>query len=130
MSTDLQQALRYLESGAPEKCVRLCDEILAGTPGLIQALYLRGCAAYQAGDVERSVNDLEIVHGNYPEHLHAAYYLGRSLRAVARFEDALAPLTAAAAAPELEVIARYEHATCLARLRRRAEAIDHYLAIL
>ena len=29
----LQQALHYLQSGPPEKCVRVCNEILAGNPG-------------------------------------------------------------------------------------------------
>ena len=134
MSTDLPQALQkaldYLQSGPPEKCVELCSEILVQSPGLIQALYLRGCAAYQTGDIASSVSDLEIVRGNHPEHLHAAYYLGRSLRAAGRLEDALAPLNAALNENELEVHARYELATCLARLRRRPEAIDHYRAIL
>jgi tetratricopeptide (TPR) repeat protein len=127
---ELQQALHYLQSGPPEKCVQLCNEILAASPGLIQALYLRGCAAYQTGDIARSVSDLEIVHGNHPEHLHAAHYFGRSLRAAGRLEEALAPLQAALGENKLEVHARYELATCLARLRRRPEAIDHYQAIL
>ena len=72
----LQQALHYLQAGPPEKCLCVCNEILAESPGLIQALYLRGCAAFQTGDVAQSISDLEIVHGNHPEHLHAAYYLG------------------------------------------------------
>jgi len=110
--------------------VLLCNEILTKSPGLIQALYLRGCAAFQTGDIARSVSDLEIVHSNHPEHLHAAYYLGRSLRAVGRLKEAAAPLQAALGEKELEVPARYELATCLAWLRRRPEAIDHYLAIL
>ena len=126
----MQQALRYLQSGPPEKCVQLCDEILAGNPGLIQALYLRGCAAFQTGDFARSLSDLEIVHTKHPEHLHAAYYFGRSLRASGNLEDALAPLRDALDERELEVNARYELATCLAGLRRRPEAIDHYQAIL
>ncbi|MDH3350443.1 MAG: sulfotransferase [Gammaproteobacteria bacterium] len=126
----LQQALHYLQAGPPEKCLSVCNEILAESPGLIQALYLRGCAAFQTGDIALSVSDLEIVHGNHPEHLHAAYYLGRSLRAAGRLEEALAPLQAALDEDELTVHARYALATCLARLRRRPEAIDHYQAIL
>ncbi len=126
----LQQALHYLEAGPPEKCVSVCNEILAASPGLIQALYLRGGAAGQTRDITRSVSDLEVVHGNHPEHLHAAYYLGRSLRAAGRLEEALAPLQAALGEDELTVRARYELATCLARLRRRTEAIDQYQAIL
>lgn len=126
----LQRALHYLQSGTPTKCVCVCNEILAESPGLIQALYLRGCAAFETGDIAQSVNDLEAVHGNHPEHLHAAYNLGRSLRAAGRFEEALAPLQAALGEDELTVNARYELATCLARLRRRPEAIDHYQAIL
>lgn len=130
MQQALQQALRYLESGPPQKCMELCNEILAGNPGLIQALYLRGCAAFQTGDIAQSLNDLEIVHDRHPEHLHAAYYFGRALRAAGRLQDALAPLQAAMHDNELEVLCRYELATCLARLRRRPEAIDHYQAIL
>lgn len=130
LPTSLQQALQYLESGRPAECVRLCDEILAVNPGLIQALYLRGCAAYRVGDIAGSASDLEVVHDNHPEHLQAAYHLGRSLRAAGRFEEALAPLQACLAEDTLEAAARYELATCLARLRRRAEAIDHYQAIL
>ncbi len=126
----LQQASHYLHSGPPEKCVSVCNEILADSPGLIQAHYLRGCAAFQTGNIAQSVSDLEIVHGNHAEHLHAAFYLGRSLRAVGRFEEALAPLQAALGENDLEVLARYELATCLARLRRRSEAIDHYQVIL
>jgi tetratricopeptide (TPR) repeat protein len=126
----LQLALQELESGAPDKCLNICNEILAESPGLIQALYLRGCAAFQNGDIARSVSDLEIVHGNHPEHLHAAYYLGRSLRTVGRFEEALAPLQLALGEDEFAVLARYELAICLTRLRRRPEAIDHYEAIL
>ncbi|MGI9264032.1 MAG: tetratricopeptide repeat-containing sulfotransferase family protein, partial [Gammaproteobacteria bacterium] len=126
----LQRALKYLQSGPPEKCLSVCNEILAENPGLIQALYLRGCAAFQSGDMEQSINDLDIVHGNHPEHLHAAFYLGRSLQAAGRLEEALAPLQAAQDEDELTVHARYALATCLARLRRRAEAIDHYQAIL
>jgi len=126
----LQRALHYLQAGPPEKCVSVCNEILAESPGLIEALYLRGCAAFQTGDIAQSVSDLEIVHGNHPEHLHAAYYLGRSLRVAGRLEEALAPLQAALGEDELTVPARYELATCLARLRRRPEAIDHYQAIL
>ncbi len=126
----LQQALHYLQAGPPEKCLCVCNEILAESPGLIQALYLRGCAAFQTGDIAQSISDLEIVHGNHPEHLHAAYYLGRSLRAAGRLEEALAPLQAALGEDEFAVQARYELATCLARLRRRPEAIDHYQAIL
>ncbi|MCP4302189.1 MAG: tetratricopeptide repeat protein [Gammaproteobacteria bacterium] len=126
----LQRAFHYLRTGEPAKCVRVCNEILAESPGLIQAMYLRGCAAFQTGDIAGSVSDLEIVHGNHPEHLHAAYYLGRSLHAAGRPEEALAPLQAAVGEDELTVHARYELATCLARLRRRLEAIDHYQAIL
>ena len=126
----LQRAFDYLQSGSPAKCVSACDEILTGSPGLIQALYLRGCAAFQTGDIARSVSDLEIVHGNHPEHLHAAFNLGRSLRAAGRLEEALAPLQAALGEDELTLQARYELATCLSRLRQRAEAIDHYQAIL
>ncbi len=126
----LQQALNYLRSGPPEKCVSVCNEILAESPGLIQALYLRGCAAFETGDIARSISDLEIVHGNHPEHLHAAFYLGRSLQAAGKLEEALAPLQAALGDDELTVQARYQLATCLARLRRRPEAIDHYQAIL
>ncbi len=130
LSQALQQALHFLESGAPEKCVSVCNEILAESPGLIQALYLRGCAAIQTGDIARSVNDLEIVHRNHPEHLHAALYFGRALRVAGRLEEALPPLQTTLGENELEVDARYELATCLARLRRRPEAIDHYQAIL
>ena len=130
LSKALQQALHYLQSGPPEKCVSVCNKILAESPGLIQALYLRGCAAFQTDDISQSLSDLEIAHRNHPEHLHAAYYFGRSLRAAGRFEEALAPLRAALGENELEVVSRYELATCLARLRYRAEAIDHYQAIL
>ena len=126
----LQRALHYLRTGSPAECAGVCDEILAESPGLIQALYLRGCAAFETGDIARSVNDLEAVHGNHPEHLHAAYNLGRSLRAAGRLEEALAPLQAALGEDEFAVPARYELATCLTRLRRRPEAIDHYQAIL
>jgi len=130
LSRALQQALHLLQSGAPQKCAKLCNEILAESPGLIQALYLRGCAAFQTGDIADSVSDLEIVHGQQPDHLHAAYYLGRSLRAAGKFEQAQAPLQAALGENELEVLAHYELAICLTRLRRRPEAIDHYQAIL
>lgn len=130
MQQALQQALGYLQSGPPQKCMAVCNEILAGDPELIQALYLRGCAAFQTGDITRSLNDLEIVHSRHPGHLHAAYYFGRSLRAAGRLLEALAPLQAAMRDNELEVVSRYELATCLARLRRRPEAIDHYQAIL
>jgi len=130
LSQALQQALHYLESGTPEKCVSVCNEILAESPGLIQAFYLRGCAAIQTGDIARSVNDLEIVHRNHPEHLHAALYFGRALRVAGRLEEALPPLQTVLGENELEVDVRYELATCLARLRRRPEAIDHYQAIL
>ncbi|MGI9264387.1 MAG: tetratricopeptide repeat-containing sulfotransferase family protein [Gammaproteobacteria bacterium] len=126
----LQRALHHLESGAPASCVELCDEILAANPGLIQALYLRGCAAFQTGDISQSARDLEIVYDNHPEHRHAAYYLGRSLRALGRFDAALEPLQEAIGESELAARARYELAACLAQLRRRAEAIDHYQAIL
>ncbi len=91
----LQRALQYLREGLPEKCVCVCNEILAESPGLIQALYLRGCATFETGDIAQSISDLEIVHGNHPEHLHAAYHLGRSLRAAGKLEEALAPLQSA-----------------------------------
>ena len=130
MQQELQQALQFLQSGLPEKCITSCNEILAGEPGSIQALYLRGCACFQTGDITRSLGDLEVVHGKHPEHLHAAYYFGRSLRAAGRPQDALAPLQAAIVEIELEVVSRYELATCLAQLRRRSEAIEHYKAIL
>ncbi len=126
----LQQALLHLESGQPDKCVSVCNEILAGNPGLIQAVYLRGCAEYQTGDIAQSVSDLEFVHGSHPEHLHAAYYFGRSLHAAGRLEEALAPLQAALGERELELQSRYELATCLSRLRRRPAAIAHYQTIL
>lgn len=130
LSKSLQRALHYLQSGAPEKCTNVCNEVLAENPRLIEARYLRGCAAYRTGHIAQSITDLEIVRGDYPEHLHAAYYLGRSLRAAGKLEEALAPLQAALGQDELTVHARYELATCLARLRRRPEAIDHYQAIL
>ncbi len=126
----LEQALHYLQSGPPEKCVSVCNDILADDPGLIQALYLRGCAAFQTGDITGSLSDLKTVHDNHPEHLHAAYYFGRSLRTAGKLVDALAPLRAALGEKNLEVHARYELATCLSRLRRRPEAIEHYQAIL
>jgi len=126
----LQLALHELESGAPAKCLGICDEILAENPGLIQALYLRGCAALQTSDFTQAASDLDVVFGNHPEHLQAAFYLGRALRAVGRFAEALAPLEAALGEAEFTVSARYELATCLSRLRRRPEAIDHYCAIL
>jgi tetratricopeptide (TPR) repeat protein len=130
LSQALQQALHHLQSGLPLKCVSVCNEILADSPGLIQALYLRGCARYENGDIALSVTDLQTVHENHPGHLHAGHYFGRSLRAAGRFEEALAPLQAALGENELEVPARYELAICLTRLRRRAEAIAHYHAIL
>ncbi len=37
----LQRALHYLQAGPPEKCASVCNEILAESPGLILALYLR-----------------------------------------------------------------------------------------
>ena len=129
LPNSLQRALHHLQSGAPSECVRACNEILTENPGLIQALYLRGCAAFETGDIAQSVSDLEVVHGNHPDHLHAAYNLGRSLRATGRLEEALAPLQAALGEDDLTVPARYELATCLAGLRRRPEAIDHYQAI-
>ena len=126
----LQLALQELESGAADKCFGICNEILAENPGLIQALFLRGCAAYQIGDLDRSVSDLDTVHGNHPEHLHAAYYLGRSLRAAGKAEEALAPLRLALGEKQFEVLARYELAVCLTRLRQRPEAIELYQSIL
>ncbi len=134
MSTDLppalQQALHHLSSGRPQQCMQLCNEILAGSPGLTQALYLRGCAAFHTGDIAGSISDLEIVHHNYPQHLHASYYFGRSLQAAGRLTEALEPLQAALGEEKLIVHARYELATCLTRLRRRPEAIEHYQEIL
>ena len=123
-SQALQEALTFLQSGRAAECVARCNEILARSPGLIQGLYLRGCAAFQTGDIDQSIADLQVVHFNHPEHLHAAHYLGRSLRAAGRFEEALAPLTAALDEEELESSVRYELVTCLTRLRRRPEAID------
>lgn len=130
LANSLQRALQLLESGAPAECRRLCDEVLAQQPGLIHALYIRGCAALETGDIAQAVSDLEVVHGNHPEHLHAAYFFGRSLRAAGRPEAALAPLRAALSENELTLRARYELAACLAMLRRRSEAIDHYQAML
>lgn len=126
----LELALQELESGAPAKCLGICDEILAVEPGLVHAIYLRGCAAWELGDIERSIDDLGVVVTNHPEHLQAAYYLGRSLRRAGRFEDALAPLQAALGAEGLATRAHYELAACLGQLRRRPEAIDHYEKIL
>jgi tetratricopeptide (TPR) repeat protein len=120
----LQHALNLVQAGRAEECLARCNEILARSPGLIQGLYLRGCAAFLTGDIDRSTADLQIVHDSHPEHLHAAYYLGRSLRAAGRYEQALAPLQAALGEKEIELSARYELATCLTRLRRRPEAID------
>jgi tetratricopeptide (TPR) repeat protein len=130
LQNSLQRALRYLESGSPADCLTLCDEILAQTPGLLEAMYLRGCAAYETGDIAQSISDLDVVHNNHPGHLHAAYYLGRSLRVAGKSEDALEPLQAALCEEPLEIPARYELAICLTRLRRRADAIDHYQVIL
>jgi tetratricopeptide (TPR) repeat protein len=134
MSRDLQQALQRalscLQSGQAEQCLRLSDDILASHPGLIQALYLRGCAAARLEDFERAASDLAIVYQNHPEHLQAAYQLGHALRAAKRLEDALQPLQAAALDKQLEVASRYELADCLGRLRRRPEAIEQYQAIL
>lgn len=130
LAESLQLALRHLESDAPTKCLAVCDEILAGSPGLIEALYLRGCAAFKTGDIARSIDDLETVHGNYPAHLHAAFHFGRALRAAGRFEEALPPLQAALNEDELTLPARSELASCLAQLRRRPEAIDHYRELL
>jgi len=130
LQESLQRALHHLQTGTPAKCVSACDEILADSPGLIQALYLRGCAAFETGDIDKSISDLEIVHDNHPEHLQAAYHLGRSLLAAGRLQEALAPLQAALGEDELKMQAHYELATCLARLRRRPEAIHHYQAIL
>ena len=76
------------------------------------------------------MNDLDVVFANHPEHLHAAFYLGRSLRAAGRFDEALEPLRAATASDELAVRAHYELGTCLAQLRHRAEAIRHYEKVL
>jgi tetratricopeptide (TPR) repeat protein len=129
-SISLEHALHDLISGAPAMCVRKCNRILAENPGLIQALYLRGCASFELTDIAQSVADLQIVYDNHPEHLQAAYYLGRSLRAAGKFNEALGPLHAALGAEEFKIPARYELATCLARLRRRPEAIEHYQAIL
>lgn len=84
----------------------------------------------ETGDLTRSISDLEVVHDHHPEHLQAAYYLGRSLRAAGRFDDALAPLQAALGAGEFTLPAHYELAICLSRLRRRSAAIEHYQAIL
>ncbi len=130
LSISLEHALHDLKSGAPALCVRKCNRMLAENPGLIQALYLRGCASFETTDFAQSVRDLEIVYNNHPQHLHAAYFLGRSLRAADKPAEALGPLQAALGEEEFKISARYELATCLARLRRRAEAIEHYQAIL
>lgn len=126
----LQQALHFLEAGQPGECMRLCNDVLGENPGLLPALYLRGCAQYELGDIVASISDLQVAHNSHPAHLHAAYYLGRSLRAAGRFEEALAPLQAALAEKEVTALARYELATCLTRLRRRPEAIEQYEASL
>jgi len=130
LEESLQIALHHLQTGTPAKCVSACDEILADSPGLIQALYLRGCASFETGDIARSITDLEVVHDNHPEHLQAAYHLGRSLRTAGKLEEALAPLEAALDEAGLAVQVHYELAICLVRLRRRPEAIEHYKAIL
>ena len=130
LQKSLQRAFDHLQAGVPAQCVKTCNDVLAESPGLIQALFLRGCAAYQTGDLARSVDDLQIVYNNYPQHRHAAYNLGRALRTAGRFDDALAPLESAIGEDELAVPARYELAVCLTRLRRRPEAIEHYRAIL
>lgn len=126
----LQRALGHLETGAPDECLDICNDILADSPGLIQALYLRGCAASKTGDIAQAVSDLEVVYGNHPEHLHAAFNLGRSLVAAGRFEEALAPLQAAFNDLDLALPVRYQLAICFTRLRRRPEAIEQYQAIL
>ena len=130
MPKSLQRAMHHLQSRRPAETFQICSAILAEHPGTIQAHYLRGCAAFEIGEIERSVSDLEIVHDNHPEHLHAAYYLGRALRAAGNLEAALPPLRAALAADDLVVRAHYDLAVCLAGLRRRTEAIEHYEAIL
>ncbi len=126
----LERALGLLESGPPQQCIELCNDILAAVPGQIQALYLRGCAAYQTRDIDQSAADLEVVWDGHPGHLHAAYYLGRTLRAAGSPEAALAPLQAALVENQLETLARYELATCLNMLRRWPEATAHYQAIM
>lgn len=126
----LQQALNLMQAGRAEECLARCNELLARNPGLIQGLYLRGCAAFLTGEIDRSISDLQIVHDCHPEHLHAAYYLGRSLRAAGRYEQALAPLQAALDEKEIELSACHELVTCLTQLRRRPEAIDHCRAYL
>jgi len=126
----LQEAMRCLQSGTPERCVMLCDVILDRQPELTQARYLRGCAAFQTGDIAHALCDLEIVFRKHPEHLHAAFQFGRCLQAASRLEEALEPLQAALGDKALAVPAHYELAGCLSRLRRRSEAIGHYRAIL
>ena len=126
----LQHALQHLEAGAPDKASRICNEILADSPGLIQAMYLRGCAALAMGDIGSAITDLDVVYGNHPEHLHAAFNLGRSLVAAGRFEDALAPLQTAFNHLDLALPVRSQLAICFTRLRRRVEAIEQYQAIL
>ncbi|MBT8080736.1 MAG: sulfotransferase [Gammaproteobacteria bacterium] len=130
MPESLQRAMHHLQSGRPADTLQVCNAILAEHPGMIQAHYLRGCAAFEIGAIEQSVSDLEIVHDNYPEHFYAAYYLGRALRTAGRLEEALQPLRAALAEDDLVVRAHYDIAVCLAGLRRRPDAIEHYEAIL
>jgi len=129
LSQSLQRALQHLQAGRHRDCLKLCDQLLIRYPGTIQALYLRGCASFHTGDHGRSIDDLETVHRNQPQHLHAAYYYGRSLRVAGRLEAALEPLQSALAEPNLEIHSRYELAICLTGLRRRTEAIDHYQSI-
>jgi tetratricopeptide (TPR) repeat protein len=87
-------------------------------------------SAVQMHKPDAAISDLAFVWKAQPQNLHAALYLGRSLRQVERHEEAVRALEAAVQQSELEVDARYELARCHTRLRQPEQAMAEYRRVV
>ncbi len=97
---------------------------------MLEAMHLRGISHAQLGNTEQAITDLSRLWSAQRNNLHAALTLGSQLRIAGRFDEAVAPLTAASVQPQFEIDARYELARVFTRLRRTEDAMNEYRAVL
>jgi len=111
-------------------CLQICNQLLLGQPGLLEAVHLRGIAHAQLGHTDQAITDLSRLWPAQKNNLHAALVLGSQLRSAGQLNAAVVPLTAASLEPKFESDARYELARVFTRLRRTNEAMDEYRKVL
>jgi tetratricopeptide (TPR) repeat protein len=126
VSSKLQQAIAFQQSGNVAKARVICAEILAAQPKNIDALYLLGRIALQEGQYDAAAGLLHKVVSISPNHAAAHHSYGAVLSETGHREAALASYDRAIALQPGFAQAHFSRATVLKKLGCLEAALDSY----